>query len=150
MSKGYKVWDVHSLKIIMSWDVTFDELSMDYSRAEINTSGPRSSNAAVPRGDSKEEVVGNIDLIPENSVEAENTKTDNSYNEFKDAQDDSSPPFRRSNRIRKQPGKWWVTKPSFYYHRHSLYGKRQPLTRSLPLLRTPTSGNLVSKGSMIF
>ncbi len=112
MSKGYKIWDIESSKLVISRDVTFDEVSTTSWTTEMNIDNPQSINVAGPGGDMKDEVDDNSDLTPDNPEQTEATEAPNSDNEFEDAQDNVVPPLRRSDRIRKQAGEWWVTKPS--------------------------------------
>ena len=66
-----------------------------------------SSDVAVPGGDSKQDMTDNIDLTQLTAVETESVTGENSDNDIQDAQDNTVPLPRRSERIHKQTGEWW-------------------------------------------
>lgn len=133
-SKGYKIWDIESAKMIISRDVTFIESSVGPATAVIPDLDSTSSNVVVPGGEAKVEVDNNIDLKPSEKpnqirvVEDENVeltpkenpnlagqiRTDEESNsdkdndsEYEDAQNITQPALRRSTRVRKPPGEWY-------------------------------------------
>ncbi len=116
-SKGYRIWDIETSKLIVSRDVTFLESSVDPTSIEISQRIEDSSNVAVPGGEAKIEVDDNIDLTPEenteltsgNNTENENESSANSDDQFKDAQENPQPTLRRSTRTRRPPGEWYKT-----------------------------------------
>ena len=64
-SKGYKVWDVESSKLVVSRDVVFNESSVDSLGIDIQPNEVSDSNVAGPGGEMKKEVDGNIDSSPD-------------------------------------------------------------------------------------
>ena len=63
--KGYKIWDVEPSKLIVSRDVTFDEITPNPLKVQILSNVKIPSEPSVPGGDMKEGVDGNIDLNTE-------------------------------------------------------------------------------------
>ena len=55
-SKGYKIWDLESKCIIISRDVTFDELSIQSEPVNVEISKPAEYNVPVQGGDLDEEI----------------------------------------------------------------------------------------------
>ena len=117
-SKGYKIWDLESSKLIVSRDVTFDEFSTNFSEKQIEISEDGPVNDAVPGGECKIELAENIDLPSGASEETSDSESENSKNGFEDAQDNpnaplkrqassSGPLLRRSKRVSKKPSAWW-------------------------------------------
>lgn len=108
-SKGYKIWDVDSKKMIVSRDVQFLEHTHENTDAEVNP-----DNVSVQGGEVKLKVEQNI--VPPN-IDSENDSHDTDHpeedsettsdEEFEDATDSPAPVLRRSTRVRKQTGEWW-------------------------------------------
>ncbi len=115
-SKGYRIWDLESSKLIAIRDVTFAESSFHYPTNEIPNGVGKPSNVAVLRGEGKAEKEDNIDLSPEERAgpipdiqsDDESEDSDNSDNNFEDAQQTPDPPLRRSTRNRRPPSKWCI------------------------------------------
>ncbi len=106
-SKGYKIWDTESTKLIVSRDVTFNEKSVEPTGIDLPINEESSSNVADPGGEAKGELDANIDSTSDTAHDDEDSNDDNSNNDFVDAQDTPEQPLRRSTRIRKQAGEWW-------------------------------------------
>ncbi len=116
-SKGYKIWDVETSKLIVSRDVTFSESAVDPTSTIISDTAEHSSNVAVPGGGAKIEVDNNIDLTPDentestsdNQTEGESENSANSDDDFADGHENPQPTLRRSTRTRRPPGEWYKT-----------------------------------------
>ena len=112
-SKGYKICDADSSKLVVSRDVTFNESSVNPPEVHIQSNEVTDSNVADSGGESVRDVDSNIELSLDTSEESESTEN-NDENEFEDAQGSplqqpSSPEspspaqqLRRSFRVRKQ------------------------------------------------
>ncbi len=109
-SKGYKIWDIESARMIVSRDVTFNEQSVGPSGIELPLNGENSSNIVDPGGAVKEEVDDNIDSTQVSPTDNESSNNDNSDSDFEDAQDSPKQPLRRSARISQKTGEWWKSK----------------------------------------
>ena len=124
-SKGYKIWDVESSKLVISRNIIFNEPSVNSLEVQIQTNEVTNSNVAGTGGEMKKEVDGNIDSSPEQSDNRNggtvrkrypviNSEGDND-GEFEDGQErsasatistppaETAPRLRRSARVSKPP-----------------------------------------------
>ena len=114
MSRGYKIWDTQTNKMIVSRDVTFVESQKTEDNA---TSEVLADHVSVQGGEVKEESEQNIDQVRKDSPNeasdddiVSNDQNLASDDEFQDAVTSPAPVLRRSTRIRKPPGEWWKNK----------------------------------------
>ncbi len=120
-SKGYKIWDIESSKLLVSRDVTFDENSVSENSIPIAGKDLESSNFADQGGEAKEDMTDNINLASKdpidncadqgvsasNQINSNEGDEGNNDEDFVDAQTTPEPVLRRSDRIRKKTGEWW-------------------------------------------
>ena len=113
-SKGYKIWDLELSKIIVSRDVTFEEIRSDPIEIDIRDIKEEPRKVVVPEGEAKPEVEDNIDSTAEDEPEINSRQhvdaddaVSNSGNEFEQAEEAVQPALKRSTRIRKPTGEWW-------------------------------------------
>ena len=106
-TKGYKIWNTETSRLVVSRDVTFDESSVDPETIVLTVTEEDINNIVVPGGECRDNLADNIDLITDSVDNADNSETANSENEFVGAQDSPVQPPRRSDRIRKQTDECW-------------------------------------------
>ena len=73
-SKGYKIWDIESSKLVVSRDVIFNEYSVDPLQVHVPTNAVTDSNVASPGVERDNNVNNNIELssyMSEDSKESE-------------------------------------------------------------------------------
>ena len=109
-SKGYKIWDTESSKLVVSRDVIIDEYSVNPPEVDIQPNAITDSNVADPGGEPARTMDSNIELSSDSLEDSENTKNEQGENGFINAQgspaQELSPPkqLRRSSKGRKQTG----------------------------------------------
>ena len=121
-NKGYKICDLESSKLVVCWDVIFNESSVNPLEIHIQNKEVTYSNVAGPEGDKKKEVEGYIDSSPEQLDDRNGGNFRKRYPVI-DSEDDNdgefeqrpatatvstppaeaAPPLRRSARISKPP-----------------------------------------------
>ena len=73
-SKGYKIWDIESSKLVVSRDVIFNEPSVNSLELHVSTNTVTDTNVAAPGGERDNIVDNNIELSSDSSEESEESE----------------------------------------------------------------------------
>ena len=103
-SKGFKIWDVDSSKLVLSRDVVFNESLVNSLEVQNQTNEVTDSNVAGPGREMKKEVDGNIDSSPDSEGDNDGEFEERSASAtVYTPPAEAAPPLRRSARVSKPP-----------------------------------------------